>query len=79
LPVWPDELAARLGYSFPEISECVVSILAVAKLNTTQLPAAEVHSATTESYMQSRWGEDDASCEKDAVEEGSPRCATALF
>jgi len=45
----------------------------------TQLPAAEVYSATPETYVQSRWGENDASCEKDAVEEGSPRCATALF
>jgi hypothetical protein len=32
-PVWPDELAKRLGYSREDLSECLESILAVAKLD----------------------------------------------
>jgi hypothetical protein len=32
---WPDELATRLGYSLHEISDCLESILAIAKLNTS--------------------------------------------
>jgi hypothetical protein len=32
---WPDELATRLGYSLHEISDCLESILSIAKLNTS--------------------------------------------
>ena len=42
-PVWPDELAKRLGYSFHDIAKCLDSILSVTKLNSkpSQQPRSE--------------------------------------
>ena len=54
---WPDELAARLGYSLHEISDCLDSILAIAKLNTsTVLPHAGAGAASSSQRSQAGSG-----------------------
>ena len=55
---WPDELATRLGYSLDEISDCLDSILAIAKLNTSTVHPHTGVCAASSSQADSGSGHD---------------------
>lgn len=85
-PVWPDELAIRLGYDMIGISECFENILAVAKLDSkdhfssTAVVAQSVEGGVIGSVVSSAGGLDSEANGKDkaGIKESSPRCSTAL-
>ena len=94
-PVWPDELAKRLGYSFHDIAKCLDSILSVTKLNSKPSQQPESCNNLTvvaESLAESRCGataaadkeldsqgEGEAGGHKKECQEGSPRSVSDVL
>jgi hypothetical protein len=81
VPAWPDELAARFGFAFQDMHECLQSILAVAKpgIRTPCLPAPPAClQAGTQSCAENSPRSPVASGPAGCCKERSPRCATVL-
>lgn len=93
-PVWPDELAKRLGYSWEDLYECLESILVVATLDSrpSETKAAPNAAACSEAPNAQEEGEAGqgatsgaetgsvgaGSSKGEGKEEGSPRCVAAF-
>jgi hypothetical protein len=86
-PLWPGELAARLGYSLSDIWECFQKIIAVAKMDTKEHfsnsneleKSGGPFSAASSVGSEADCNDSEADCkDKNGIQESSPRCATAL-
>ena len=92
-PLWPDALAARVGYSFGDISACLDSILAIATLNGqveaahaassgaagASLPSTKRSLGASNAQVDDQVHGDGQQVKGNVQEESSPRCPTALL